>query len=78
MSKHSNEKPPEPEKPKQDVVVEEPPAPTPSPIVNSALERVDFNTPLTVIQPTVAPTLKQTIDNIGPSTGAKIAAADSR
>lgn len=76
VSKHSNEKPPEPEKPKQDVVIEEPP-PTPSPIVNSAMERVDFNTPLTVIQPTVAPALKQTIDNIGPSAAAKNAAVDS-
>ncbi|KAG4080204.1 hypothetical protein HA402_008275 [Bradysia odoriphaga] len=76
VSKHSNEKPPEPEKPKQDVVVEEPP-PMPSPVVNSALERVDFNAPLTVIEPTVAPALKQTIDNIGPSAAAKSVAADS-
>lgn len=77
VAKHSNEKPPEPEKPKQEVVIEEPP-PMPSPVVNSALERPDFNSPLTVVQPTVAPALKQTIDNIGPSVGAKSVVIDSR
>lgn len=76
VSKHSNQKPPEPEKPKQDVVVEEPP-PMPAPVVNSSLERVDFNSPLTLIQPTVAPALKQTIDNIGPSVE-KTVLTDSR
>lgn len=77
VSKHSNQKPPEPEKPNKDVVVEEPP-PMPSPVVHSSLERVDFNSPLTLIQPTVAPALKQTIDNIGPTVAAKVAVLDSR
>lgn len=77
VSKHSNEKPIEPEKPKQDVVIEEPP-PMPSPVVHSSLERVDFNSPLTLIKPTVAPALIQTIDNIEPSLQGKSAAIDSR
>lgn len=79
VSKHSNEKPPEPEKPNQDVVIEEPPPkPMPSPLKNSALERVDFNSPTTVIQPIIAPGLKQTIDNIGPSVDVKNVEIDSR
>lgn len=77
LSEHSNQKPPEPEKPKQDVVVEEPP-PLPSPIINASLARVDFNSPLTLIQPTVAPALKQTIDNIGPTVETKTVVIDSR
>lgn len=77
LSMHSNQKPPEPEKPKQDVVVEEPP-PMPSPVINASLARVDFNSPLTLIQPTVAPGLKQTIDNIGPTVEAKTVVIDSR
>lgn len=77
VSKHSNQKPPEPEKPKQDVVVEEPP-PMPSPVVNSSLERVDFNSPLTLIQPTIAPALKQTIDSLGSSADAQTVVTDSR
>lgn len=77
VAKHSNIKPPEPEKPKEDVVVEEPP-PMPAPVKHSSVKRVDFNSPMTVIQPNVAPALKQTIDNIGPSVVVESVDIDSR
>ncbi|KAJ6638387.1 Cysteine and histidine-rich domain-containing protein morgana [Pseudolycoriella hygida] len=76
VSKHSNQKPSEPEKPKQEIVIEEP-APMPSSVTKLALKRVDFNSPLTLIKPNVAPALKQTIDNFEPGAETKFSAIDS-
>ncbi|KAH8313569.1 hypothetical protein KR067_008292 [Drosophila pandora] len=63
LAKHSNVKPPEPEKPvkeesNKDEVIE-----VRAPIKES-LPRPPIETPLTVIQPTVAPALKDTIDSL--------------
>lgn len=63
MAKHSNIKPPEPEKPAKDdnvsekseeIVVRAP--------IKESLPRPAIETPLTVLQPTVAPALKEAID----------------
>lgn len=78
VTKHSNEKPPAPKKPKKDVVEEPPAPPIPAPATHSALERADFNSPMTLIEAIVAPALKQTIDNIGPNAGVKGVEIDSR
>lgn len=61
MSKHSNIKPPEPEKPKNEnkdevVVVREP--------IKESMERPPVDTAMTEIKATVAPALKDLIDNL--------------
>lgn len=62
LSRHSNVKPPEPEKPKTadipDTEVIEV-----KPIVPSALPRPSFDSPLTKITPEIAPSLKQAMEN---------------
>lgn len=62
MSKHSNDKPPEPEKPAAkdipDVEVIEV-----KPIVPSSLKRPSYDTPMTAMQPELAPSLKQQVNN---------------
>lgn len=63
MAKHSDIKPPEPEKPakddkeleqKEEIKVRAP--------IKESLPRPPIVTPFTVLQPTVAPALKETID----------------
>uniref|UniRef100_A0A1B0CKR4 Putative zn2+-binding protein melusin/rar1 n=1 Tax=Lutzomyia longipalpis TaxID=7200 RepID=A0A1B0CKR4_LUTLO len=67
VGKHSNEKPPEPEKPdKKECTVEEVKEIRP-PIRPSMMERPSFDAPLTALQPTVAPSLKQQIDALAPA-----------
>lgn len=67
LSVHSNVKPIEPQKPVQEVTVEETPqTPVVEPIKPSALVRPDFNELLVRMVPTVAPALQQSIDNIVP------------
>lgn len=67
LSRHSNVKPVEPEKPVEDVVVNEAPKSKPvEPIKPSSLVRPDFNDSLVQVAPTVAPALQQAIDNIVP------------
>jgi len=65
LAKHSNIKPPEPEKPAKDddgadndveIEVRAP--------IRESLPRPAIETPLTVLQPTVAPALKETIDSM--------------
>ncbi|XP_030758109.1 cysteine and histidine-rich domain-containing protein [Sitophilus oryzae] len=62
VSLHSNIKPPEPEKPKQDVpdvkVVQV------KPIVPTVLKRPPFDTPLVDITPEIAPSLQQQLEKI--------------
>lgn len=66
LSKHSNVKPIEPEKPQpKDVIIEEePPKKIPEPVKPSALKRPSFDSDLSTLQPTIAPALKQSIDNL--------------
>lgn len=64
LSKHSNVKPIEPEKPAPDVVEEEPAEKIPEPVKPSALKRPPFESTLTALKPTVALALKQSIDNL--------------
>lgn len=64
LSKHSNVKPVEPEKPEQNIVEEEPLQEIRDPIKSSTLERPSFDAPLTTLVPIVAPALKQSIDNL--------------
>lgn len=64
LSKHSNVKPVEPEKPAPQVIEEEPEQKIPEPVKPSALERPSFDSTLTKLKPTVAPALKQSIDNL--------------
>lgn len=68
MAKHSNVKPPEPEKPaKDDEVDKEIEIKVRAPIRES-LPRPAIETPLTTLQPTVAPALKEAIDSLKVST----------
>lgn len=72
LAKHSNEKPPEPEKPAPKIVDEaEEPEKIPEPLKPSALERPPFDTELTTLQPTVPPALKQSIDKLSESDAKK-------
>lgn len=64
MSKHSNIKPIEPEKPEQQIVIEEPPPKIREPVKPSTVERPAVDTPLTTLVPIVAPALKQSIDSL--------------
>lgn len=65
LSKHSNVKPVEPEKPTPTVIEEvEEPVKIPEPLKPSALERPSFNSTLTTLEPTIASALKQSIDNL--------------
>lgn len=64
MSKHSNIKPVEPEKPAQTVIEEEPPKVIREPVKPSALTRPSFNSELITLKPEIAPALKQAIDNL--------------
>lgn len=65
LSKHSNVKPIEPEKPAPKVIEEEPEPPKiREPVKPSALERPSFDAELVTLKPTVAPALKQSIDNL--------------
>lgn len=66
LSKHSNVKPVEPEKPAPAVVEEELPKEIkiPEPLKPSALERPSYESELVTLKPTVAPALKQAIDNL--------------
>ncbi|XP_055851565.1 cysteine and histidine-rich domain-containing protein morgana [Episyrphus balteatus] len=70
-SKHSNVKPPEPEKSKDNVDVPPPAKEIRPPIKTEVMGRPDFNTPLTKINATVAPALKQAIDNLKAKTTGK-------
>lgn len=79
MGKHSNIKPPEPEKPAKDNKDEEKAVEVEvrAPIKES-LPRPPIDTPFTVLKPTVAPALKDTIDKLKVSgVAAPVAAADS-
>lgn len=62
-SKHSNEKPPEPEKPLRTEIEDEPEV-IPEPIKQSTSERPPLNSPLTTLVPTIAPSLKRSIDEL--------------
>ncbi|XP_059611257.1 cysteine and histidine-rich domain-containing protein morgana [Phlebotomus argentipes] len=67
MGKHSNEKPPEPEKPeKKECLVEEVKVIRP-PIQKSTLQRPDFEMPVVQLETNVAPALKQQIDALAPA-----------
>lgn len=68
VSKHSNVKPPEPEKPTPKEVVEDiPVAEIREPLKPSALVRPAVETPLINLVPTIAPALKQSIDSLIPA-----------
>ncbi|ALC45832.1 CHORD [Drosophila busckii] len=75
LAKHSNVKPPEPEKPAKDdsEVVEEVKVRAP---IREALPRPSIETPLTVLKATVAPALKETIDALKINTEAVPAAVE--
>lgn len=65
LSKHSNVKPVEPEKPAKVIEeIEEKPVKIPEPVKPSTLERPPFESNLVSLKPTVATTLKQSIDNL--------------
>lgn len=65
LGKHSNVKPIEPEKPAPQIIEEEEePVKIPEPVKPSALERPPFDTALITLKPTIAPALKQSIDNL--------------
>lgn len=65
LSKHSNVKPVEPEKPAKVVdEIDEEPIKIPEPVKPSALVRPSFDLALTTLKPTIAPALKQSIDNL--------------
>lgn len=65
LSKHSNVKPVEPEKPAKVVEeIDEEPVKIPEPVKPSALKRPSFDSALTTLKPTIAPALKQFIDNL--------------
>lgn len=65
QAKHSDQKPPEPEKPKQDLVIdEEPPAPKIPDPIRSTLQRPPWESPMTTLEPTVAPAFKKQIDEL--------------
>lgn len=66
QAKHSNEKPPEPEKPagSQEVVIDEPPPQkVPAPI-RPTMQRPAWESPLTTMEPIVAPAFKKQIDEL--------------
>lgn len=64
--KHSNDKPPEPEKPvKEEVIIEElPKAKIPDPIKKSTLVRPSWGSVLTMLEPTVTPAFRKQIDDL--------------
>ena len=63
-AKHSNEKPPEPEKPaKEDVVIDEKPK-MPAPIAKPTIKRPPFESELTLVEPNIMPSLKKEIDEL--------------
>lgn len=64
LSKHSNVKPIEPEKPKQTVVEDDVPKIVNKPVKPSPLTRPKFDTELLRLTPTVAPALKEAIDKL--------------
>lgn len=64
LSKHSNVRPVEPEKPAQEIVEEEEPVKIPEPVKPCALKRPPFETALITLKPTIASALKQSIDNL--------------
>lgn len=64
LSKHSNVKPPEPEKAAQKIIENEPPKEIREPVKPSALKRPPFSTELTTLKPTIAPSLIQSIENL--------------
>lgn len=68
--KHSNEKPPEPEKPAKDCIeIEEPPSPKiPEPVKASSLVRPSWDSPLTTMNATVAPAFMKQIDELPETT----------
>ncbi|XP_055617070.1 cysteine and histidine-rich domain-containing protein morgana [Toxorhynchites rutilus septentrionalis] len=64
-SKHSEVKPPEPEKPpKQENEEERPVAKIPEPVKRDALVRPPWESPLTFLEPIVAPAVKKQIDEL--------------
>uniref|UniRef100_A0A6B2EJ61 Putative zn2+-binding protein melusin/rar1 n=1 Tax=Phlebotomus kandelakii TaxID=1109342 RepID=A0A6B2EJ61_9DIPT len=68
QGKHSNEKPPEPEKPdKKEECEVEPVQVIRPPIKASTLKRPDFEAPLVGLEATVASSLKQQIDALAPA-----------
>lgn len=74
QAKHSNQKPPEPEKPKQDLIMdEEPPAPKIPEPIKSTLQRPPWESPMTTMEPIVAPAFKKQIDElpVGPDAAKK-------
>lgn len=77
LSKHSNEKPIEPEKPEQKIVEEEPPKEIREPVKSSTLVRPPYDSPMTTIVPVVAPALKQAIDSLVISSVKRDASPDS-
>lgn len=65
MAKHSNVKPPEPEKTSnQDVVMDEPPPPKIPRPIRSTIKRPAWESPLTTMEPIVAPAFKKQIDEL--------------
>lgn len=65
QSVHSNQKPPEPEKPAKEVETNElPQQKIPEPVKKSTLVRPAFDSSLTTMEPIVAPALKKQIDEL--------------
>lgn len=65
LSKHSNEKPPEPEKPPKEVIEDEPLKEIVNkPVKPTPLVRPAFNAELVLLEPSIAPALKQAIDKL--------------
>lgn len=76
-AKHSNEKPPEPEKPaNQEAVVDEPPPQKIPEPIRSTLQRPSWESPLTTMEPIVAPAFKKQIDDLPVGPTAKKPATD--
>lgn len=77
LSKHSNVKPPEPKKPeKQKELYEEPVVEVRQPI-KVEMKRPPFDSPMTIIEPTVMPALKDAIDSLEPNLKEKKAETNS-
>lgn len=77
LSKHSNVKPIEPEKPEQEIVEEAPPQEIREPVKSTTLVRPPYDSPMTTIVPIVAPPLKQAIDSLVISSVKRSASPDS-
>lgn len=76
LAKHSNEKPPETEKPQKPVEEYEEPVQEVRAPIRQALERPSFESPFTEVSPSVVPALKEAIDSLVPKKASKTAVKD--